>query len=164
MGRKSSATARIFAVLNPYLERKDLEFSENGGKRQTLPTTTEEGKVNVTQLVRELQNEPGGATIKSHDTQHFYNDEIGSIVNAFAVTQGIKPIGIRSLANKDDDIVLKEMARQKSSMKEEHEAYLEAISDNVRLRKENAQLKAKLALVQENGILIRHPSSDLGQK
>jgi hypothetical protein len=160
MGRKSSSVPRILAVLIPYLERKDLEFSSNCGNAPTIPVTAEEGKVNVAKLVRELQAEPGGDSIKAYDSQHFYDPDVGAVVNAFAASQGVKPIGIRSLANKDDDVVVQEMARQKGSMKAEHEAYLEAIAEITRLRRELDHVKTRIQFVQEHGVLLRHPRLD----
>lgn len=146
---RQSITPEILKVLQPYLDRKDKEWWEQSGERTpTLPTTTD-GKVNVRQLVEDLE-------LKSTYAQHFFNKkELADLVNVMAAVQGVAPIGSRAICKSDDEIVRDEVQATKNAAKKEHEAYLEAVATISHLRKENEQLKATLNFIQETGCIMR---------
>lgn len=148
MARKS-ITPEILQVLEPYLDRKDNEWwNQTGERKPTLPTTSD-NKVNVRQLVQEIGRKPS-------DVQHFFNkNELYDPINVLATVQSIGPIGSRVISKNDDDIARNELSRAKSTSKAEHEAYVEAVAEISRLRKENEQLRAMKNYFQETGCVLR---------
>jgi hypothetical protein len=146
----------ILPILEPYLDRKDIEFWANGSKEPTLPTTSDM-KVNVRELVRELMDEPGAnGIVKQTHEQHFFNKEkLAAPVNALAVIQGISPIGSRVLSDGDDAIIRGQIAKIKQAAKAETETFAEIVAENAPLRAENAALKAEKQYMLETGQVFR---------
>lgn len=146
---RQSVVPDILRVLEPYLDKKDKEWwNQVGDRHPTLPTTSD-CKVNVRQLVEDIG-------LKPSYVQHFFNKkELADPVNALASVQNVATIGSRAISKSDEDVVIGEMAKMKNASKGEHEAFLEAIAENAKLRQENEQFRAMLSFIQETGGVLR---------
>lgn len=96
----------ILEVLEPWLEGIEKEYAAQPPTelRPTLPLTPD-GKVNVVAIVRELKLKPA-------DQKWFHTKpEIRDLVNSFAESQGVKPIGSRTQLDQVDDVVRQKVKR-----------------------------------------------------
>ena len=143
----------ILRVLEPHLERLDVAWSAQPAddRQPTLPLTPD-GKVNVRQLVRDMN-------LRETLEQHFYRKpELAGPVNALARVQGVKPIGSRLLDDVADAVVRKRLGRDADTISELRKALAEREALVGSLRDENARLKARLELVEETGLVFRTPA------
>lgn len=148
---KPSITPQIAAVLEPYLEELQEAWERGGGLTPTLPVT--DGKVNVRQLVRALAARDDNVVI--HHEQHFYNKpELRSAVNAVAEQQGLELIGSRS-PEVAQDAARQRIGKLSGEASELRQAMAERESVIDALRRENASLRAQMALLEETGMVVR---------
>lgn len=143
----------ILEVLEPHLERLDAAWSAqpDDEREPTLPVTGD-GKVNVRQLVRDLQ-------IRETLEQHFYRKpELAGPVNALARVQGVKPIGSRMLDDVADAGVRRRLGRDAETISDLRRSLAEREATIVALREDNARLKARLEIVEETGLTFRTPA------
>lgn len=146
-------TPDLLAVLEPHLERLDAAWSAQPGDDRvpTLPLTND-GKVNVRQLMRDLG-------LRESQDQHFYKKpELAGPVNALAVVQGVKPIGSRMLDAVADAGVRRRLGRDADTISDLRRALAERESLVVGLREENARLKAGMTMMEETGLTFRTPA------
>lgn len=148
---KPSITPQIAAVLEPYLEELQEAWERGGRLTPTLPVT--DGKVNVRQLVRALAARDDKVVI--HHEQHFYNKpELRSAVNAVAEQQGLELIGSRS-PEVAQDAARQRIGRLSGEASELRQAMAERESVIDALRRENASLRAQMAMLEETGMVMR---------
>lgn len=145
-----SVVPDILAVLEPYLERLDIQWEgqPEGSRLPTLPHTSD-GKVNVRELTLALG-------LRQTQEQHFYKKhELASAVNAIAVVQGLKTIGSRSIADRVDEVTsarLSKISHEKSDLARilaEKEAEIEA------LRSQVISLQTQIEFITTTGLLIK---------
>jgi hypothetical protein len=145
-----SVVPTILEKLEPHLEALELAWSAppDEDRRPTLPLTAD-GKVNVRQLVRDLG-------LRGTLEQHFYRKpEIAGPVNALAKAQGVKPIGSRLLDDIADAGVRKRLGRAAETISDLRRSLAEREALIVSLRAEIARLNARLALIEETGLIFR---------
>lgn len=148
---KPSITPQIAAVLEPYLEELQAAWERGGRLTPTLPVT--DGKVNVRQLVRALAALDDKVVI--HHEQHFYNKpELRSAVNAVAEQQGLELIGSRS-PEVAQDAARQRIGKLSGEASELRQAMAERESVIDALRRENASLRAQMAMLEETGMVVR---------
>jgi hypothetical protein len=151
-----SVMPKILAVLEPFLERAERDWlaQPEAGRQSTLPLTND-GKVNVTQLVKVLGLSPSYA-------QHFYKEAIAGVVNAVARAQGVKPIRNRAMDDAEDDAAKAKIAQLSAETKRQTEGHSLSRVRLAELERENTELRARVARaekrlehLQQNGSLIR---------
>ncbi|TXM95306.1 hypothetical protein [Methylobacterium sp. WL116] len=148
---KPSITPQIAAVLEPYLEELQAAWERGGRLTPTLPVT--DGKVNVRQLVRALAALDDKVVI--HHEQHFYNKpELRSAVNAVAEQQGLELIGSRS-PGVAQDAARERIGKLSGEASDLRQAMAERESVIDALRRENASLRAQMAMLEETGMVVR---------
>lgn len=148
---QTSIVPKILTLLEPYLERLDVEWEAQPAglyKRPTLPAT-DDGKVNVRALTLCLG-------LRRTQEQHFYrHPELAFAVNALARVQGLKGIGSRVLDAIADEAVAERIGKIEnrnsnlSMMLSEREAIIE------RQRREIELLREQLRLIESCGMPLR---------
>lgn len=148
---RPSITPVLAAVLEPYLEELQEAWERGGRLVPTLPVT--DGKVNVRQLVRALAARDD--RVVNHHEQHFYNKpELRSAVNAVAEEQGLQLIGSRS-PEEAHDAARQRIGRHSDEASELRKAMAEREAVIDALRRENAVLRERMAMLEETGMVVR---------
>ncbi|MBE7184990.1 MAG: hypothetical protein INR68_11345 [Methylobacterium mesophilicum] len=120
-------------------------------RRPTLPMTLD-GKLNVRAFTVDV------CGLQRSQEQHFYRkQELADLVNAAAIAQGLKPIGIRAQDDEDDRAVKQRIAKVGKERDDYARVLAEREGQIERLRRENASLRERLRLVEETGMLVRVP-------
>jgi Mg2+ and Co2+ transporter CorA len=148
---KPSIVPMLKAVLEPFLEEIQQEWHAGGRSTPTLPVT--DGKVNVRQVVRLLAKRD--ERVVQHHEQHLYRKaELRTAVNAVADEQGLEPIGSRS-PEEAHDAARQRIGKLSGEASELRQAMAEreAVIDD--LRRENASLRAQMAMLEETGMVVR---------
>ncbi|MBU5637511.1 hypothetical protein KOM00_12310 [Geomonas sp. Red69] len=152
MGRPSTVISRILAAL--------ADFSADGNR---LPATND-GKVNVTALCRELRN------VRQDDVQHFHKkEEIKQAINTIAQRQGLLPVGHRSITDDADNELELRIRHANVQARKDAQSAVEAASardavleelrtlrtEMVRKDLEIQSLRERLRLIEEAGLFLR---------
>lgn len=150
---RPSKLPELEALVSERLSDLDEEFERqpSADRRPTLPLT-EDGKVNVRAFTVNVCGLPRSAE------QHFFKKPtLAALVNAVAMRQGVKPIGARMLSGVVDRGVRERLAKIKGERDDHARTLAEREAVIERLRRENASLRERLRLVEEMGMLLRHP-------
>lgn len=152
MARPSTVIPRILAALT--------EFEAEG---KMLPATND-GKVNVAGLCRELRN------VRDDDVQHFHKkEEIKQVVNTMAQKQGLLPVGYRAQGDDANQELEQRIQQTSAQAREDAQAAVEATSAREAMLKEIrdlheelarrdleiAGLKERLRLIDDAGLFVR---------
>lgn len=156
MVKKLKRADEIAELLQSYLDDIINRWDEAGGNTPTLPLTND-GKVNVTELVKELN-------LKAHDAQYFYrNRDLADTINIVADMQGVLPIGSRKLDSESDEAIKAKLVQMKVTGKKSGDELIDALHRIDLLTQENHGLileidglKAQIQSIYSNGdVLIR---------
>jgi hypothetical protein len=152
MGRPS-ILPELTEKLERYLARAVDEWVAQhvGDRSPTLPLVN--NKVNVRRLA-ELCGFEG-----SQEQHLFKQPELRSLVNAVAAEQGIEPIGSwLDAPGEGDKVVEKRFRRLQADHSEMSKALAETKAQVERLRQDNESLRARMALLESTGLLMRDGS------
>jgi hypothetical protein len=158
-------------VLDDFLDGKDAAWTQQGDPKErrvsTLPQTSD-GKVNVRELARELQEfaiERGEDPNLVPDSawQYFYKHEsLAKAVDLFAEAQGLAKIGSRSRDEAKGDAASAKISRLSKSLKGQSEGHAQSKvrvaqleRDLAEARAENVRLKERLGIMQRTGLIVR---------
>jgi hypothetical protein len=168
---RPSKLGTLQEVLDDYLDGKDAAWTQQGDPRErripTLPQTPD-GKVNVRELARELQEfaiergeDPG--LVPDSAWQYFYKHEsLAKTVDLFAEAQGLAKIGSRSREEAKDDAASTKISRLSKDLKGQSEGHAQSKvrvaqleRDLAEARAENERLRERLGIVQRTGLVVR---------
>lgn len=148
-----SIVPSYLAQLEPYLEARLEVFEAQTGPHPvpTLPSTND-GKVNVARLVRDLG-------LKATAAQHFFTKpELREAVNVVAAVMGLAPIGSRSHEDAIADAAHARLAKLGQAEKRAAEGLAEALrridlleAENEALRQRIGQFEAQIDAIYRTG-------------
>lgn len=147
---RPSIVPEILEKLEPWLEARMAEFESQSEIRRepNLPSTVE-GKINVRELTIALG-------LKRSQEQHFFNhNELRTLVNAAAQSQGLAPIGSRAEGDEKDATVRNRIARVTGDRNDMAATLAEREAVIQMQRREIQSLRSQLQLRDETGMVMR---------
>jgi hypothetical protein len=166
-----SKIGSLHEVLEDYLDGKDAAWAQqNDPKQRRVPTLpqTSDGKVNVRELARELQEfaiERGGdpSLVPDSAWQYFYkHDSLAKVVDIIAEEQGLAKIASRTRDEAKDGAVDAKMSRLSEGLKRQSEGHAQSKvrvtqleRDLAEARAEIERLRERLRIMQRTGLIVR---------
>jgi len=147
MGRATIVPA-LLARLEPRLEDALARYRAAPQAGPTLPRARGGGKLNIRALVRDLALPPSWE-------QHFYDHaEVKTLVNAVAREMQLAGIG-EPPVSKAANAAAARLAAASRAQSRQAQTAAEMAAENAMLRERVQLLEARLAFLQESGLLIR---------
>lgn len=140
----------ILAKMEPWLAGciEEWQAQPVEGREPTLPATRD-GKVNVRGVARALGLKP------SQEQHLFRHAELRAALDAVAIEQGLKPVGMRPEADEIDKAVAARLKQVQARGNELSKVVAEQAATIERQRREIRGYRAQLGLLETTGQLLR---------